>query len=317
MILVLTLPKIGIINCMKKLVTVSVFLVTFFLTSSAFLGYYDANAQVALDEVSIEENGTDATSGGSIATPSADLTVETSSKEEVRTDLTTESEETTEPLVRLLENQRLGSPFLNPLKYAIRNSIKAGVPANTIVLLLMLPGVAALIAATRHLVGIRGFGIFLPAALSVVFVATGPVVGILLFLVIVFTSTVARLILRKTKIKLQYLPRMALLLLVVVLGILGVLFAAPIIREPSLTSVSIFPVLMLVLLAEDFSKVQLGKSAKTAIHLTTETLILALVSYMFLTFKPVQEIALLHPEEFILFVFGGSVMPAVGLPHSV
>jgi hypothetical protein len=96
---------------------------------------------------------------------------------------------------------------------------------------------------------------------------------------------------------------MALLLLVVVLGILGILFAAPIIREPSLSSVSIFPVLMLVLLAEDFSKVQLGKSAKTAIHLTTETLILALVSYIFLTFKPVQEIALLHPEEFILSVF--------------
>lgn len=292
---------------MKRLISLSVFFVTFFLTSATFLGYYDAKAQVMVDEVSgfekmtASENEKDATEEAEVATYSSQL--ESTPEPEVRTDLTKESEETTEPLVRLLKNQKVGSPVLNPFKYAIRNSINAGVPPNTIVLLLMLPGVAALIAAIRHFIGIRGFGIFLPAALSVVFVATGPVVGILLFLVIVFMSTAARLILRKTKVKLQYLPRMALILLVVVLGILGVLFAAPVVKEPSLASVSIFPVLILVLLAEDFSKVQLGKSAKTAIHLTTETLILALISYIFLTFKPVQEIALLHPEEFIVFVF--------------
>lgn len=284
---------------MKRFLAFSAFMVAFFLTSSAFLGYYDVKAQV--DKVTIERLNV-ASSEAEIATSSPQL-VRESQEEEIRTDLTKETEEITEPLVRLLSNQKLGSPVFNPIKYAIRNSINAGVPANTLVLLLMLPGVAALIAATRHFIGIRGFGIFLPAALSVVFVATGPVLGNLLFLVIVFVSTAARIILRRIKIKLQYLPRMALILLLVVLGILGILFAAPIIKEPALASVSIFPVLILVLLAEDFSKVQLGKSAKTAVNLTTETLILALMSYIFLTFKPVQQIALLHPEGFIISVF--------------
>lgn len=71
-------------------------------------------------------------------------------------------------------------------------------------------------------------------------------------------------------------------------------------RHPDLTNVSIFPILIMALLAEDFIRVQLGKSIKTAINLTTETLILALVSYFFLTLKFVQEVALLNPEWFLL-----------------
>lgn len=221
-----------------------------------------------------------------------------------RPDLTQKTEETIGPLEKLLDEQELGPIWpTNPIKYAIRAAVSAGVPANTIVLLLLLPVVAAIIAGARHLVGIRGFGIFLPAALAVTFVATGPIVGIGMFLVIVTVSTTARIILRKTKIKLQYLPRMALLLLFVVMGVLGVLFTAPILKRPDLANVSIFPVLILVLLAEDFSRVQLGKSVNTAVGLTTETLILALVSYVFLTSKQVQEFALLNPEILILIVF--------------
>ena len=223
--------------------------------------------------------------------------------EPARVDITQKSVETLGPLEKLLKEQVLGStwPF-NPLKYAIRASVAAGVPANTIVLLLLLPIVAFVIAFTRNVIGIRGFGIFLPAALSVVFVAMGPIVGIGLFLVIVIVSTAVRLILRKLKVKLQYLPRMAFILWAVVLGVLGVLFLAPIVKFSDLSNVSIFAVLFLVLLAEDFTRVQLGKSAKTAINLTFETLILSLISFLFLTFQPLQKYVLLNPEISLLII---------------
>lgn len=218
-------------------------------------------------------------------------------------DITQKSTESLGPLEKLLQDQKLGKvwPF-NPIKYAIRGSVSAGVPANTIVLLLLLPIVAFVIAFTRNVVGVRGFGIFLPAALSVVFVATGPVVGIGLFLIIVAVSTIVRLVLRKLKIKLQYLPRMSFILWAVVMGVLGVLFSAPLLQFSALANVSIFAVLILILLAEDFNRVQLGKSAKTAVNLTVETLILALISFMFLTFKPLQEFVLLNPEISLLLV---------------
>ncbi len=213
-----------------------------------------------------------------------------------RPDITQKTEESVGPLEKLLNEQQLGSVYVNPLKYAIRASVEAGVPANTIVLLLLVPLIAAFVASARHIVGIRGFGIFLPAALSVVFVAIGPIVGLILFLVIIFVSTAMRFVLRKAKIKLLYLPRMAMMLLFVVFGVLLMLFTAPIIKRPEFANVSIFPVLVLVLLAEDFSKVQIGKSARVAINLTTETLILALLSYVILTLEPIQKFALLNPE---------------------
>lgn len=218
-------------------------------------------------------------------------------------DITQKSQETLGPLEKLLKSQELGSiwPY-NPIKYAIRGAVAAGVPANTIVLLLLLPIVTFVIAFSRNVIGIRGFGIFLPAALAVTLVATGPIVGIGLFLVIVLVSTAMRMTLRALKVKLQYLPRMSLILWAVVLGVLGVLFAAPFIHFQSLSNVSIFAVLILVLLAEDFIRVQLGKSAKTALNLTTETLILALISYFFLTVGTIQKFVLLNPEVTLLSV---------------
>ena len=112
-----------------------------------------------------------------------------------------------EDLDEIIANQELSGiwPF-NPIKYAIRAATVSGLPANTIVLLLLLPLVVALIAAARHVIGLRGFGIFLPAALAVVFVATGPLVGIGLFVVIVLTSTLTRFFFRKTNQR-QYQQR--------------------------------------------------------------------------------------------------------------
>lgn len=212
-------------------------------------------------------------------------------------DITQKTEETLGPLEKILESQALGSVWpTNPIKYAIRGAVATGVPANTIVLLLLLPIITLIIAFSRNVVGIRGFGIFLPAALSVVFVATGPIVGIGLFLVIVAVSTFLRILLRKLKIKLQYLPRMSFILWGVVVGVLGALFMSPYIKFSQLNNVSIFAVLILILLSEDFTRVQLGKSIKTAINLTFETLVLSLISFFFLTLKPLQEYVLLNPE---------------------
>lgn len=236
--------------------------------------------------------------------PAPTPTVEpTPTPEPPRVDITQKSTESLGPLETLLKEQKLGAVWPeNPVKYAIRGATAAGVPANTIVLLLLLPLVAFVIAFTRNVIGIRGFGIFLPAALSVVFVATGPVVGIGLFLVIVAVSTAVRMVLRKLKLKLQYLPRMAFILWAVVVGVLGILFSAPFIKFPDLANVSIFAVLVMILLAEDFTRVQLGKSVKTAVNLTFETLLISFISFFFLTLKPLQSYVLLNPEISLLGV---------------
>lgn len=236
-------------------------------------------------------------------TASASATLEPTI-EPVRIDITQKTEDVVGPLEKLIQDQKVGMvwPF-NPVKYAIKNAVNSGVPANTIVLLLLLPIVATVIAATRTIIGIRGFGIFLPAALSITFVAIGPILGILLFTAIVIISTTVRIVTRKLKLKLQYLPRMALILWFVSFGILGILFSAPRLQYGALLNVSIFPVLVLTLLVEDFTKIQLGKSFKTAMTLTTQTLILSLISYVFLTYAPFQKLVLLNPEIAMITTF--------------
>ena len=245
------------------------------------------------------------------STVSAEVTVSPTPTPEPlpRVDITQPTKETVGPLEALLDSQEVDSVLpLNFFKVLIRNSVQAGVPANTIVLLLLLPLIVALIAGARHIIGLRGFGIFLPAALSIVFVAIGPIIGIILFMVIVLISTYARIVMRKMKLKLQYLPRMSMILWFVVLGVLSILFLAPLIGRSDFANVSIFPVLILVLLAEDFSKVQLGKSARTAIALATETILMALVAYVVLTFEFLQRFALLNPEITLISVIAFDVL---------
>ncbi len=199
-------------------------------------------------------------------------------------------------------NQELGVAWLNPIKYVIRGAISGGVSSKTVALLLLLTVVTAFIAGIRHIVGVRSFGIFMPAALSVVFVSIGPIFGIGLFLLIIGIASLVRFALRTAKVRLQYLPRMAFILWGVIICVLGVLFLAPIFGGIDLGGISVLPLFILILLAEDFIRVQLGKSVHAAVSLTTETLILAFISYLILSFAPFQQFALLNPEILLIAV---------------
>lgn len=217
-----------------------------------------------------------------------------------RTDITQQTVESIAPLERILRQERLGPFWKSPLKHLIFSAVNNGVPVNTLVLLMLLPIVAAFVAGARQVVGLQGFGILLPTALSIAFLALGPLVGIGLFLVIIGASTFGRFLLRRIRLRLHYLPRMSLLLTFTVLCLLGVLFLGSTVTLTGLANISIFPVLFLVTLSEDFIRVQLGKSFRTALNITTQTLLLALISYFFLTLWSLQQFAIQHPE--ILFV---------------
>lgn len=242
----------------------------------------------------------EATESG-VASESAEVATPAAILMEPKEDLTQPTVEIKGRLERYLEEQDLGpvSPT-NFLRYAIKRAVSQGVPPNTMVLVLLFPVIASIIAVARHLIGLRGFGIYIPAVLSVAFVATGMVAGIALFMVILLIGTYGMKLLRK--LKMQYLPRMALLLWLVSLGVLATILVAPNIGIEGLANLNIFPILILMLLAENFNEVQMGKSRREATELTIETLILALLSAMIISLDFVQRFALLHAEAMILVV---------------
>lgn len=187
---------------------------------------------------------------------------------------------------------------MNTIQYLINQAIFRGVSEETIILLILLPLVASAVAAARHLLGFRGFGILIPTAIAVTFVVTGISTGIFVFLTILAVATLARWLLKK--LRLHYLPRMALLLWFVTLVVLALIIAAPFFELQELTAISIFPIIILILLFEDFIGVQIGKSFREAVRLTTETIIIALLGFVIFKFELLRKWALVYPHWLIL-----------------
>lgn len=264
---------------MRKFILAIIAVLIFFIVAQP------VNAQELTPAASMEASET------AEATPPAVVEAAALPKE----DITQPTEEVTSKLVKYLDEKPIGPlSVTNWLQHTVRWAVKQEIPANTLVLLLMFPLMAAIIAASRHLVGLRGLGIFIPAVLSVAFVATGIVVGIVVFLTILLVSRVSRKIL--SSLKLQYLPRMALLLWFVTLGVLAIVFVSPFLDLKALMNISIFPILILVLLAESFIEVQLGKSQKEASEMTMQTIVLALTCSLLLNWEGLQKFVILNPE---------------------
>jgi len=250
-------------------------------------------------EVGVEATeAAQATPEATLASPSAETIQKIQEKKDQ--DITETEGEQKSKLVRYLEENPLRhESFTNLLQQAIRNAVKEGVPPNVIVLVLLFPLVSSFIAASRHIIGLRGFGIYIPAVLSIALVSTGIIEGIIMFLAIVLVALPAKKIL--IKFKLPYLPRTAILLWFVSLAILGILLIAPLINVVALMTLNIFSIMILVLLAENFLDAQAKTKPMDAIALTLETLGLALLSSFLLQWEDLQKFALLQPELLIIF----------------
>ena len=220
---------------------------------------------------------------------------------EKKPDLTESKSEVQGKLEEYLKEQKLGPlSITNPLKQVIHSAVSHGVPPNTIVLILLFPLVAAWVAFSRHVIGLAGYGIFTPAILAVVFLATGVFSGLALFVAIIFAATVSRLFLRR--IKLQYLPRMALFLWFVSLTVFSLMFAASFIPLPEISVISIFPILILILLTETYMEIQIKEGMKQAASKTLITILVAVVGYWLLKTELLQRFVLLEPEVAVLAV---------------
>lgn len=229
--------------------------------------------------------------GSALATTSAQERIQ----ERKDRDLTdTGGKQKSELALFLEENPPDTLSWNNGLQHAIVAAVEAGMPANIIVLVILFPLVAALIAASRHVIGLRGFGIYIPAVLSVAFVSTGIIAGLLLFIAISGTAAITSKVLKKTKM--PYLPRTALLLWTISLGLLALFLLAPIFNLVDLMTVNIFPILILVLLSENFLDAQSRTKEREALALTVETLILAIFSSLLLNWSALQRLALTEPE---------------------
>lgn len=210
-------------------------------------------------------------------------------------------EATKSRLEKLLDEQKVGGwNGINTLRKMIRWAIARGVPANTIVLIFLLPLIATIVSIMHYILGLTGYGIFTPTMMAVTLLNTGIAGGLLLFLAILGMSLVGRIM--TSKLKLHYWPSRSINLLIVSLVTAMLMFGSSYLRFLDISQISIFPILFMIMLSEDFVRTQLAKSKKEAKRLTIGTLALSVFGAVLMDITFIQEKVLLYPEAAIVIV---------------
>jgi hypothetical protein len=204
------------------------------------------------------------------------------------------------------------SPF-NIFSFFIDYLINQGIPDNTIILILLLPVIATIIAFFKQVIGASTMGIYMPSIITMAFLILGLKFGLITFLFIVATGVIAHKILNP--FKLLYVPKMALVITTVsiTLFILITFTVYLNIFAIEFISLTIFPVLVMGTLTERFARLTSTKGFKGSAVILTETVLVCIITY-FLTggvidlyftdiqFTWMRNIILNYPEIILVFI---------------
>lgn len=188
----------------------------------------------------------------------------------------------------------------NSFRWMIKTAVDRGVSTNTVVLLLLLPLIATLVSFLHYVVGLSGYGIFMPTMIAVAFLSTGFFGGLLLFALILAISLLGNTILKKLKI--HFWPARAINLMFISVAVFALMLLTSFVNMIDISEISIFPILFMILLAEEFVRTQLVKSKKEAKKLMAGTIVLALAGAMIMSLGSIQNLVLKYPELIILIV---------------
>lgn len=188
----------------------------------------------------------------------------------------------------------------NFMSFGINYLINGGVPIGNIVLILMIPVIATILSFARQVIGLKAFGLITPAMTTLSFLVMGLQAGLIVFVVVLLSGTLTRALLKR--LHLLYLPRMALVLTSASLAILIMFGIGTATRTTSALSFSIFPILILTILAEEFIAVQFSRGVQTALRVTAWTLLLAIICYFIVSWQLLRVTLLSYPELVLLAI---------------
>ncbi len=167
-----------------------------------------------------------------------------------------------------------------------------------IMIVLMVPIGATVVALCRNVIGLLPFGTFMPALIAVSFRDTGLVVGAAFFLAVILIATAVNVALMR--LRLLHIPRLVIIISVVVMSITLLALAAMRYGITEAAGVSLFPMAILSLTSERFSQVLLQEDWKAAGKRMIATFVVAGLCYGVYNIKPLQTALIAFPE--LLFV---------------
>lgn len=182
-----------------------------------------------------------------------------------------------------------------------------------IVLLLMLPVVATIIAISRHIIGLKSVGVFITILLTLAMYQMGLVgdsyisnpfeglkYALSLLVIVLLVTTVAYGLVKSWA--LHYYPKVALVLTIIALAFIGLLMLGGIFDFSGFVSLNVFALLLMSSLAEKIMNLLSRKSFKVTSLIIIESTVVAAISYLIISWPDFQEIMLSYPFLIVLLI---------------
>lgn len=252
---------------------------------------------------SVAQTGTSSLATIPDATSTAAAITEQNRLIQAETNDTTRPEEFDEKvaILSLFESRPIEKPSLfSFMGYWVQQAVNAGIPANTIFLILLTPLLATLVSFTRVVIGLPTLDMLVPIALAFAFVAVGIEVGMLVLVAIIVAAYVSKVSLQKLRI--MFYPKRSLSMFFLALFVFAALTIALSFDLDRVVNLSIFPILILILLGDSIVSVQLHKSSSETFVITSTTIVIGLLGFAAASSEMLQNSLILYPEFVLLAI---------------
>jgi len=167
-------------------------------------------------------------------------------------------------------------------------------------ILLTIPVGALILVLLRNVVGIRTFGTFMPVLIALAFRETQLAWGLVLFSLVVALGLAARFYL--DHLKLLLVPRLASVLIIVVLLMAALSVLSHFFGVERGLSVALFPMVIMTMTIERMSIVWEERGRNEALRQGLGSLFVAAVAYLFMTIRLVEHLVFVFPELLLVIL---------------
>ena len=177
---------------------------------------------------------------------------------------------------------------------------------SLIMIILMVPIGATIVAFSRNIIGLTPFGTFMPALIAVSFRDTGLLLGGIFFMLVILVGTGANVVLHR--LRLLHVPRLAIIITIVVMSILFLSIIALHFGIEMGAAVSLFPMAILSLTCERFTETLLEDSWQAAAKRMLHTFIVAGACFAVYNIEILQILIVAFPELLLVNIAISLVM---------
>lgn len=193
----------------------------------------------------------------------------------------------------------LGSSRLNIINfYGLFN--KVGISQNLLKIILMLPIGALVTVICRNVIGLETFGTFLPALIAAAARETGLFWGLIGFTVIIFLSSIVRMVL--DWMKLLHTPKMAIMLSSVIIAMFSLTILGVHIGLFDLAHITLFPIAIMAITAERLALIEVEQGYRRSMTVLGVTLLVVAACYFAMDSLFLQSMMLAFPELILITI---------------